>query len=178
MPNFNPLRRTSDRQKTTRTGRFQKVDGQDIFPQSVPTRQITNEVLENIGSSGVALNWPSGGGVPLVLTTTIQHTKQPDEVRVGVQPFQIVLLQDGVHNTLDNVIPYSATVPWGSWDIIGPLPETDTTASNSKGEVLWRTGSKTKIIVKTYIYNQSGAPHNIIYITGARSFTPQGGQSA
>lgn len=177
MPNFNLLKRASDRQKTTRNGRFQRVDGQDVFPQTITNVQMANQVLENVGSSGVALAWPSGGGVPLILTTTISHTEKPDEVRVGVQPFQILLLQDRVHTTLDNVIPYSATVPWGSYDIIGPLPETETRATNSKGEVLWTTGSKTKIIVKTYIYNQSGAPQNIIYITGARSFTPQGGQS-
>jgi hypothetical protein len=173
VPNFNPLRRASDRQKTTRTGRFQKVDGLDIFPQSIINTAISGEMLGNITApSGFFDDVASGGTAPAILTTTTNSIISPEEIKVGVLPFQIMFFEDftnlryRIPYGVDNFPPYTVNVAWGDYEIIGPLAEPLTNI----------TGHRAKVIYKTYIYNQSGGTHDIYFITGARTLVTERGQ--
>ena len=168
MPSFNRLRVESNNRKTTRSGRFQKVDPTEIFPQSLTTQQMAGSLLEDVESYGV-VNLPNGS--VLTITTTTSNRIKPDELRLGVQPFQIALYEDNYLETYR--MPISANVAFADYDIIGPLSEPDVRVTNTSGTVLIDIGHPSKVITKTYIKNNSGAAHNIIYFTGARTFSTQ-----
>lgn len=173
MGSFTPIKRASDRTKTTRTGRFQKVDGLDIFPQSLINTALSGDMLGNVtAAAGFFNDVASGGTAPAILTTTTSSLIAPNEIKVGVLPFQIMFFEDFLNT--EYRIPYGFTpgspptvnVAWGDYEIIGPLAEPLTNI----------TGHVAKVIYKTYIYNASGLTHDIYFVTGARTLVTQRGQ--
>jgi hypothetical protein len=143
------------------------VDGNELMPQSLTGRQMSSSILENVEAFGV-VNLPSGS--VLTLTTTTENRIKPDELIVGVQPFQIAFYQD-FYNPLYR-IPISSNVLYDDYHITGPLHEPKVLVKNTAGTVLIDIGDKAKVITKTYMKNNSGVAHNIIYFTGARAFSP------
>jgi hypothetical protein len=139
------------------------------MPQSLTSRQMGATILLDVQDYGI-ITVPNGS--VLTLTTTTRNRLDPEKLlRVGVQPFQAAFYEDNYSE--DYRIPISSNVAFTDYSIIGPLHEPQIRVKTTSGIVLIDIGDEYKVITKTYLRNNSGAPHNIIYFTGARTFSQE-----